>query len=196
MLARIAALLVSVILMPASYAAEATSADWGAKELMQGLAQVKSAKGKFVERKYLSILSKPLEFSGTLLYTAPGRLEKRTLLPKPEYLTLTDDQLTIENPAKNQVRTLRIQDYPVMGAFVESIRSTLAGDLATLNRYYKVSLEGNPREWRLLLKPTQPAMQAAVSEIRISGKNNWVGSIEVIEAEGDRSVMTVTEDAQ
>ena len=45
---------------------------------MQNLAQVKSAKGKFVERKYLAMLNAPLDSSGTLVYTAPGRLEKFT----------------------------------------------------------------------------------------------------------------------
>jgi len=38
---------------------------------MQGLSQVKEAKGKFVERKFLSVLKQPLESSGTLLFQAP-----------------------------------------------------------------------------------------------------------------------------
>lgn len=172
------------------------AADWNVKQLMQSLGQVKSAKSRFVERKYLSILSTPLEFSGTLFYTAPGRLEKHTLLPKPETLILEQDRLTIENPARNQRRTLVLQDYPVIWAFVESIRSTLAGDLQTLNRFYRVMLEGNADQWRLLLTPSEPTMQAMVSEIRISGSRNRINVIEIVEAEGDRSVMTVTEDSQ
>lgn len=172
------------------------AADWNVKQLMQSLGQVKTAKSRFVERKYLSILSTPLEFSGTLFYTAPGRLEKHTLLPKPENLILEQDRLTIENPARNQRRTLVLQDYPVIWAFVESIRSTLAGDLQTLNRFYRVMLEGNADQWRLLLTPSEPKMQAMVSEIRISGSRNRINVIEIVEAEGDRSVMTVTEDSQ
>src|SRR5688500_13261361 len=60
----------------------APASNWGIGELMQSLAQVKSAKGRFVERKYLAILNAPLELSGTLSYSAPGRLEKHTLAPK------------------------------------------------------------------------------------------------------------------
>ncbi len=177
-------------------AAETTpAADWGVEQLMQSLAQVKSAGGKFVERKYLAILSAPLEFSGTLLYTAPGRLEKHTLSPKPETLVLEQDKFTIETKDRNQRRTLILQDYPVIWAFVESIRSTLAGDLRTLNRFYRVSLEGGESQWRLLLKPSEPKMQTMVSEIRISGGSNRIRTIEIIEAEGDRSVMTIAADA-
>ena len=173
-------------------AAEKTPAQWGLEQLMRELGQVKSARGKFTERKYLAILNAPLEFSGTLIYTAPTRLEKHTLLPKPESLILEQDRLTMENKEKNQRRTLVLQDYPQVWALVESIRSTLAGDLQTLNRFYQVSLEGNENQWRLVLRPSEPKMRDMVSEIRLSGSRNRIATIEVIEAEGDRSVMTIS----
>lgn len=172
-----------------------TVAAWGIEQLMQNLAQVKSAKGRFVERKYLAMLNTPLNSSGTLIYTAPGRLEKYTLLPKPETLVLEQDRLAIEYKDRNQRRTLMLQDYPVIWAFVESIRSTMAGDLQTLNRFYRTSLEGSEDQWRLSLKPAEPKMQSMVKEIHIGGSRNRVRSIEITEAEGDRSIMTITEDA-
>ncbi len=172
-----------------------TAAAWGMEQLMQNLAQVKSAKGRFVERKYLAMLNAPLNSSGTLIYTAPGRLEKYTLLPKPETLVLEQDRLAIEYKDRNQRRTLMLQDYPVVWAFVESIRSTMAGDLQTLNRFYRTSLEGSEDQWRLSLRPAEPKMQSMVKEIHIGGSRNRVRSIEITEAEGDRSIMTITEDA-
>lgn len=192
----VAALLLAVagICTPAA-AGTTPAAGWGVEQLMQSLAQVKSAKGKFVERKYLAILNAPLEFSGVLVYTAPGRLEKHILLPQPESLVLEQDRLTMENKARNQRRTLVLQEYPVIWAFVESIRSTLAGDLQTLSRFYRVGLEGSDDQWRLLLVPSEPKMQAMVREIRITGSKNRIRGIEILEAEGDRSVMTITEEA-
>ena len=189
----LALLLAATGICPAT-AAE-TAAAWGIEQLMQNLGQVKSARGKFVERKYLAILNAPLESSGTLVYTGPGRLEKYTLLPKPETLVLDQDKLSIEYKDRNQRRTLVLQDYPVIWAFVESIRSTLAGDLQTLNRFYRTSLEGSEDQWRLSLKPAEPKMQTVVKEIHLRGSGNRVRAIEIIEAEGDRSVMTITEDA-
>lgn len=175
--------------------ADTKQSDFDVTQLMQNLGQVKIAKGTFVERKYLSILNAPLESSGTLVYTAPEHLEKHTLLPKPESMVLEQDKLTLENKAKKQRRTVLLQDYPVIWAFVESIRSTLAGDLATLKRFYRVSLEGSPSQWQLLLIPIEPGMQSVVSEVHISGKKNWIHTIEIRETGGDHSVMTVTEDA-
>jgi hypothetical protein len=163
---------------------------------MRELGQVRSAKAKFVERKELAILDTPLEFSGTLVYTAPGRLEKHTLRPKPESLILDERTLTIEDKARNRRRTLVLEEHPVIWAFVESIRSTLAGDLQSLNRFYDVNLRGDERSWHLTLKPRDARMQTVVDEIGISGSGNQVRTIEIYERRGDRSLMTITDIAK
>jgi outer membrane lipoprotein-sorting protein len=184
-----AALLAATVACAAS---AVDAADWGVQQLMQELSQVKSTRARFVERKDIAILSAPLESSGTLLYTAPDRLEKHTLAPRAESLILDRDRLTLESKARNQRRTFALREYPEIGAFVESIRSTLAGDLATLSRYYQVALDGARDRWRLTLKPTEPAMQRVVSEVRFEGSGSSIGSIEITETNGDRSVMTIT----
>jgi len=185
-----------MLLSPILLLTAADAAAWGIEQLMQELARVKSAKARFVERKHLAILTAPLESSGTLTYIAPHRLEKHTLSPRTESLLLERDRLTLESTQPKRRRTIRLEDYPVVGVFVESIRSTLAGDLALLNRLYEVALEGDEHKWRLVLKPSDPKMQEMVREIRIGGSRNWIGSIEFLEPGGDRSVMTITRDAQ
>lgn len=180
--------------VPAAAAETRVPAPWDIEQLMRTLAQVKHAQGRFVERKHLAILDQPLEFSGTLVYTAPGRLVKTTLRPRPEIMTVDADRLVIENPSRKQRRSLSMQEYPVVWAFVESIRSTLAGDLPTLNRFYRVTLEGSASQWRLQLLPREAAMQAVLREIRIGGAGNRVRTVEIFETVGNRSEMTITED--
>ena len=108
------------------------------ESLMQSLAKVKTAHAAFVELQYVDVLTKPVQSSGTLVYVAPDHLEKNTVMPRAESLVLEEDHLTLDNPSKHQRRTVVLKDYPAIWAFVESIRSTLAGDLGTLNRFYKV----------------------------------------------------------
>jgi hypothetical protein len=79
-------------------------------------------------------------------------------------------------------------------AFVESIRSTLAGDLPTLERFYKVELKGDASKWRMKLQPLDQRTYQMVSEIVFVGRTNRVTSIEMREANGDHSIMTVTEE--
>src|SRR3954467_4074603 len=86
-------LLVALALGP--LACRAAEPGWNVAELMRTLAQVKIAKGRFVERRDLAALTAPLRSSGTLLYVAPGHLEKHTLKPAPESLVLEGDRLTV-----------------------------------------------------------------------------------------------------
>jgi len=195
--------MVAVILLLASAAGHADSNEtdtagasaWGMPQLMQSMAEVKSAKHKFTERKYMSVLTAPLESSGTLLYEAPGRLEKRTLAPKEESMVLNQGILVIENKAMHMKRTMMVNQYPAMGAFVESIRATLAGDLKTLSQYFQIKLEGNAARWHLQLMPSDQATREVVREVRMEGRGKMIDSIEIIETGGDRSVMSVVEGA-
>jgi len=161
---------------------------------MLQLSEVKQSRARFVERKYLKALKAPLELSGTLTYTRPAFLEKRTLKPKPETLTVAGDKLTLENPAHHERRVLKLQDYPVLWGFVESIRATRAGDIKALERFYRVELEGGPAKWQLYLAPRERKMNEVISLIRIDGSQARIDTIEVQEARGDRSVMKIYED--
>lgn len=179
---------------PAAALGQVAQARWDLPQLMQALQQVKTAKNRFVERKYLAILNEPLESSGTLSYVAPDRIEKNTEQPKRESLKVEQGTLTMEND-QGQRRSLVLQDYPEIWAFVESIRGTLAGDLAGLTRFYDVSLDGTPEAWQLFLQPKDAKVREMVSSIRIVGKGNMLRSVETRETDGDRTVMTVLPDA-
>jgi len=173
---------------------EKKATTWTINELMHSLAIVKKSKATFVERKYLSILKAPLEYSGTLTYNAPGHLEKYTLLPKSESMVLDQNTLVVQSGDPPQKRTLSLQDYPVLWAFVESFRSTLAGDIETLDRFYHVTLEGHPDQWLLILRPVDAKMKNMVSEIRINGSLEQINTIEIRESGGDYSVMSISKD--
>lgn len=178
-----AGLLLGLITAPALAA-------WDVTQLMQGLAQNKSGRASFVEKKYIAVLEQPVESSGELVYTAPDRLEKRTLKPRPESLVINSGSLTVERGKRRMV--LRLQDYPELVAFTESIRGTLAGDIVALRRVYNLDLEGTAERWTLTLRPVETRMLTVVQRIRIGGSNAEVKTIEIEQADKDRSVMTIT----
>ncbi len=175
-------------------AASAAAGTWDIEHLMASLAAVKTARAHFVERKYMSVLKDPLEISGTLVYAAPSHLEKNTETPKSERLVVDEDRLIFERNAGRERRTLSLADYPEIWAFVESIRATLAGDTATLEHFYRLELSGNAVRWRLQLVPLDEKMHALVASVTISGSNDTIETIEIQEADGDHSVMTVQRD--
>jgi outer membrane lipoprotein-sorting protein len=171
----------------------ACAAEWGIDQLMQGMSQIRSGHATFVEKKYIAMLDKPVESSGELFFSAPDRLEKRTFKPRPESMLLDGSTLTVEQKGKRHV--LPLQSYPEIVAFIDSIRGTLAGDRAALERVYKLSLEGDEQQWKLELQPLSERMKKVVERIRIAGERHELRTIEIRQADGDRSVMTITQTA-
>jgi hypothetical protein len=159
-------------------------------DLMRLLAVQKSAKATFTERKFIALLDKPVDSSGELSFTAPDRLEKRTLSPKPESLVLEGDRLTIESSGRKIA--ISLQSRPEAAAFVESIRGTLAGDLGALEKFYSLELSGSAEHWKLQLVPRQPEMLKIVNRIRIEGRQSAVSLIVFEQADRDRAEMQVT----
>jgi outer membrane lipoprotein-sorting protein len=168
-------------------------AAWDLQQLMDTLAQTKSGRATFIEKKHIALLDRPVESSGELLYTAPDRLEKRTLKPKPESMIVNGGELVIERG--RQKYQLQLQAYPELAAFIDSIRGTLAGDRGALERSYRLSLEGSAERWTLQLQPLDPKMQAVIQRIRISGVRNQVRGIDIAQSDGDSSSMAIEQAA-
>ena len=191
-----AAFLLSALLIVPAPALAAERAPQTLADLMQQMAQVKSARGTFIERRELRLLNAPLDLSGTLIYEAPDRLERHTLKPNAESMILTKDTLTLEDKASKRVRTLPLQQYPLVWAFTASIRSVLAGDLATLSRFYDTEFTRVAGGWRLRLHPKESKLRTYIDDIRLTGTGAALRTVEINEAGGDRSLMTITESSR
>jgi Outer membrane lipoprotein carrier protein LolA-like len=161
----------------------------GYDDLMQLLAARRHGHVDFVEQHFLALLKRPTESSGELIYDAPDRLEKRTLQPRTESLVLNGDLLTIRRGRHS--RQLDLKAYPEIEPFVESIRATLAGDPSGLEKIFKVEFFGAVARWALVLVPRDSEMAKTVSQIRIDGSRDSLSTVEIREADGDRSLMTL-----
>ena len=73
------------------------AAGWDIDQLMRGLAQTRASHARFVETKTIAMLDEPVESSGELFYSAPDRLEKRTLRPRRESMLVDGSALLIEH---------------------------------------------------------------------------------------------------
>ncbi len=178
----LACLLCLAVALPASAAFDIA-------QLMGDLAKHKGGRAKFVERKYLAILDKPVVSAGEMTYTAPDRLEKRTLTPKVETLLLDKDILSIERD--KQKLSINLANQPEALAFVDSIRGTLSGNRAALEKNYALHLSGNSDKWVLTLLPSDQKIASMVQRITVTGNKNQVRIIEYLQADGDRVVLNI-----
>lgn len=185
----------AIVFAAALSAADASNsklaATWNVEQLMATLATVSSGNKRFVEKKFISMLTEPIVLNGTLAYIAPSRLEKRILSPYDESYIVDGNTLQIHNPGKNIHRSFALPSYPALWAFVESFRATLAGDSKTLQRFYTTTLSGDRKNWELMLLPIEPSMLKAINSIRIKGTTEHITQIEVQETNGDRSILSI-----
>ena len=165
-----------------------------AAELMQVLSDVPSSRARFIETRHSALLKKPLVLSGRLVYRRPDRLEKHVLTPYEESITIEGTRVSITRQGAEPGRIFTLPASGPAQALIESLRATLAGDLAALERHFAVAVSGTRGDWTISLTPRDPALGAVVLRVEFAGKGNRVGRIEVLEAGGDRSVTTVSDE--
>jgi hypothetical protein len=171
-------------------AAPAAHAAWDVGALMDLLRAHPPGRAHFDETRYVSILDRPLESSGELVFTPPDRLEKRVTSPGSESLVVDRERLVIDRAGRKQVMALA--DYPQVAALIESVRGTLAGDREALARTYTLALEGDARAWRLVLRPRDAALAQLVKHVEIQGCGAQVQRVAIEQADGDHSFMQIT----
>jgi outer membrane lipoprotein-sorting protein len=173
----------------------ALAQSWDLQALMAAMAQVPSSQTRFVETRHLAMLMQPIELKGSLRYERPNRLTKQIESPFNEQLSIDGEAVTLVN-RKGEKRVVSLREQPALGALVESVRATLAGDRAKLERHYKVAFSGPRESWTLRLAPREAKVRAYVDTITLTGAGARVEGIEVLEAGGDRSVMRIQHDAR
>jgi outer membrane lipoprotein-sorting protein len=158
-------------------------------ELMGLLAQNKSGEARFVEKRQVQGLARPLQSSGTLSFVAPGRFARQTLEPRPEAMVVDGDQVSLTR--NGRTRQMALDAVPEMALMVKAIRGTLTGDGATLRQAFRLTLLGNAAQWTLQMEPQDARLAAQISYIMVSGRRGEVRGMEMQMADGDRSVTTI-----
>ncbi len=178
----------------AQAAPEAGTAEPPAADQLDGLMTLLSRRrhgeADFEQRKYLSLLKQPLQSSGVLIYEAPDHLEQRTTQPRAASVVLDRGLLTLQTGKRS--RTLRLADYPQLSPLIDSIRATLAGDRAALERVFTLRMHGSLEHWQLQLEPRGQPLAASLERIEIRGERDAVREVQVQQRDGDHSIMRIT----
>ena len=186
-LAAVALLTLAMGAMPAAHSADGPPE---LDRLMALLAQRRHGEADFREQKYLSMLTQPLESAGVLIYDAPDHLEQRTTLPHPQSVVLEHGVATMQIGKRRRV--LRLADYPQLAPLIDSIRATLAGDRAALENSFTLGFSGTLDHWQLRLTPRDARLAATLTGIDMRGERDAVREVQMLQSDGDRSVMSIT----
>ena len=164
-------------------------------QLMRLLSAVQASTVRFSETKRMAALSEPLVLSGRLSYVRGGRIEKDVEAPFRERTAIDGDTMLVESPARGESRRYSLRASPAAWAFAEGLRATLGGDLAALERYYRITFGGGVEDWTLELAPRDEEMARYVRSIAFRGRRADISSIRVDETGGNSTLMTLRPDA-
>ena len=156
------------------------------ERLMALLAQRKHGEATFIERDYLTVLTRPLSSSGVLIYDAPDHLEKRTL--KPHRITLVFDHGALSATRGGHTYHIDLSAHRQIAPYIEAVSDTLSGNRAALERLFRVSFAGTLARWTLTLRPRQ-ARSSHLRRIRIDGARADIRSVDLLKTNGDHSRM-------
>jgi hypothetical protein len=159
-------------------------------ELMGLLAHHPSGQARFTEQRFVKGLDAPLLASGVLEYQAPDRFSRHTLEPRDESVRVEGNTVTISRGGRS--RTLALDAAPEAVVAIEAARGALTGDGALLQKWFRVSVAGEPARWSMELVPLDAKSAGPLAVVRVEGRQAALDTIETRLADGTRTVMHIT----
>ena len=159
-------------------------------ELMGLLAHRPSGQARFTEQRFVKGLDAPLTSSGLLEFQAPDRFSRHTLEPRDESVRVEGNTVTFSRGGRS--RTLALDAAPEAVVAIEAVRGTLTGDGAVLQKWFRVSVAGEPGRWSMELVPQDTQSAGTLAAVRVEGRRAALDTIETRLADGTRTVMTIT----
>jgi hypothetical protein len=161
-----------------------------AETLIERLGQVHGRQKPFHETRTLAALKAPIQSSGVLTYRAPGYLQKTTEQPRPEDLVINGGIITI---SRNHAvpRSVDTAHAPALRLLADTLRAPLDGNVTLLRHYYHLSASENGADWTLNLTPASDEVAKLAKSVTLSGRNNAILEIVLVQANGDTQAMTI-----
>ena len=131
----------------------------------------------FVELRGSKLLKAPLRISGEYRHPDAATLVREVRAPYAETTTIRAGEATIERPGKSS-RRVSLARFPELAGLQQSFGALLAGDMAALQRHYRLASDGRREAWRLVLTPTDAAVARRVRGIVLHGRGAELRCIE------------------
>lgn len=162
--------------------------------LLARFAAMPGLEARFREERRIALLAAPLVSEGTLHFSPPGSLLRRTTSPTPQSVLIRGGQLAFSEGGRTG--QLDLSANATVRPMVESFGHLLAGDEAALRRIYDVRFSlrpaDGPEAWEAALTPRSPELRRLLAEVRVRGRGVALEELRVREATGDETLTTFT----
>jgi hypothetical protein len=153
--------------------ADGVDAEW----ILSRIARPAPSSTPFVEVRGSRLLKNPLRLSGEYGRPDDDTLVREVRAPYAEKTTLRAGEAVIER-AGQAPRRFALSRAPELAGLQNSFGALLAGDVAALQRHYRLQTEGTRQRWVLTMTPKDAALQKRMREIVLFGRGAELRCIE------------------
>jgi outer membrane lipoprotein-sorting protein len=184
---RAAATTASAPAFPSVFAYPATPARLEAitRPAASALANARVVRGRFVQRRYLAGLAKPLESSGSFLFAREAGIEWHTEKPFDSQFLLTDTRIT-QRDAGGVSLEIQAADQPALAVVARVFFALFALDVDSLSQDFELYGQAGDAGWQLGLKPRAEALGSMFRQALVEG-SGAVQRVTLEDGNGDRS---------
>jgi outer membrane lipoprotein-sorting protein len=149
------------------------------------LANARVVRGKFVQRRYLSGLAKPLESSGTFLFARQAGIEWHTEKPFDSQFLLTETRITQRDEGGVSLE-IQSSEQPALAVVARVFFALFALDVDSLSHDFELYGLSRDGGWQLGLKPRAEALGSMFRQALVEG-SGAVHRVTLEDGNGDRS---------
>lgn len=140
----------------------------------------------FVETRESPWLTLPVQSTGTMR-SGPNVLEKRVETPRLETWRMLPDRVEWLGPDGTTTKQILFSQSPGLAVLAETLRRVVAGDLANLDRTFRMETRGSHDNWILRMNPRGGDAARYLDHVELEGERGEIRVISVVERQGERT---------
>ena len=180
-----------ILLAPVALAADTPPE---AVAVWNAMSSVRTVSATFTQVQHRSLLSKPLESTGTLAFTRPDRILWKVEQPAASVFVIDGTKVGMAYPDLGVREEMDLDGNPDAERLTRGLMVWLAGDLEQVTRDYHVTWAPGPPSVATLV-PRDELLLGLLSklELTISGEPPRVDRVVMFEPDGDRVEITLSD---
>ncbi len=143
--------------------------------------------GRFLQKKEVRALRRPLTSEGTFLFTADDGLCWKTEKPFASDVVVTPDRI-FQRGAGGEAEDLFTDNAAVLRGFTAIFLGAFSGRADRLAKKFTVYFQQAGETWQLGFQPKGGGARKMLKHILLSGKTH-VSALEIVDANEDRTVI-------
>jgi outer membrane lipoprotein carrier protein len=157
--------------------------------ITQAASGMKTMQCDFTQTKHLKMLNDKMTSKGRMYYQQTNRLRWEYTSPYSYTFILNDDKVLLKNKQRNDV--IDVNKNKLFREIARIMMNSVVGTSLTDDKSFKSTIATNGNEWIASLLPQRKDLKQLFQKIilHFSKKNAMVKQVELIEKNGDRTVI-------